>query len=457
MRLFIFLLYFLSIPSLLNSQDNSYRIPIPINWANNFEFIRNDFGKACLFLNQGASYCIMLLDSDYRVLAKFNDRYYTNSPPIYTGSIADEGRFELFFRRVEEDVLLVLSIDTELKTLTRKKDFKITENSGEKIIYTSSYFATNKKAIVSFISNSLVYKNHEIVEKIIYTSSNLSSNKMVTLSFVPNKLIYKEHHTGLKIENKEIQLKEDDKNFIKDAVLTYYKSYSDTLVLLFEMEKVTEKNRWYRLFTIDLKNENYTSVEFGCGQTTRQPYLHARYFRNTVLVENCDKKLMLLNSINGELIKEIYIDNDSIIANENIPIFAYCYARKFDEFTDPVQYKYLEGKEHSLGNPDRRYDFYEDSTGVYLEIECQGLLRDVKVSHIYYYRTHLPFDWEKKEISMRPPAQKLNYDNYIINEIDKQVNSKSKATGYFIGFHDKVMFGYLPKNSKEFIIEKIDF
>jgi len=163
MRFLLFVSCFLSTAFLVNSQDNSYRVPIPVNWANNFEFIRNDFGKACLFLDQGDSYFIMLLDSNYNVLTEFSDRYYTNSPPTYLGCITNENCFELFFRRVEFDVLLVLVIDVKLKSLTRVKDFKITEYPGEKIFYTSSYVASNKKAIVSAISNSLVYKRHEIV------------------------------------------------------------------------------------------------------------------------------------------------------------------------------------------------------------------------------------------------------------------------------------------------------
>jgi hypothetical protein len=456
MRFLLFVSCFLSTAFLVNSQDNSYRVPIPVNWANNFEFIRNDFGKACLFLDQGDSYFIMLLDSNYNVLTEFSDRYYTNSPPTYLGCITNENCFELFFRRVEFDVLLVLVIDVKLKSLTRVKDFKITEYPGEKIFYTSSYVASNKKAIVSAISNSLVYKRHEIVEKIIFTGSNLSSNKMATLSFFQNRLIYKKHKPELITENKEIQLKPDDQNFIKDAALTYYKSHSDTLILLFEMEKVTEKNRRYRLFTIDLENQIYQSIEFGCGQTKKQPFLDARYFRNTVLLENCDKKLMMLDGLNGELIKEISLDYDSLFAKYYRDLFYFCYAQVFNEISDPVQYKYYDGtKMPGFNLKECRFDFFEDTTGLYLEIEWQGLLRSVYVSTIFYSRTYLPFDWEKKEILLKPPSKK--FDDYIIYEIDKQLTAKTKTTGYFAGFGDKIMFGYLPKNSNELIIEAPDF
>jgi hypothetical protein len=56
----------------------------------------NSHKQACLFLDNKDRYDIVLLDSNYNVLAEFSDRFYTSKPPKFIGSLADENIFELF-------------------------------------------------------------------------------------------------------------------------------------------------------------------------------------------------------------------------------------------------------------------------------------------------------------------------------------------------------------------------
>jgi len=211
---------------ILFAQNESYTIPLKTNWASYFEFITNNHDKACLLLKQRDKYSVTLLDSNYRVLAEFQDRFYTASTPTFVGSIVDNNRFELFFKRVEDDVLLVLVIDAENETLTRVKDFKIAELPKEKVIF---------------------------------TGSNYVGDKMTTISITNSTLILKKHLPGLITENISVQLSMKDEEFINEADYTQIKADScyDSLVMVFCKGKNTSKSPQYRLFNIDLKTGQY--------------------------------------------------------------------------------------------------------------------------------------------------------------------------------------------------------
>ncbi len=164
-------------------------------------------------------------------MTEFRDKFYTASTPRFVGSITENNWFELFFKRVEDDVLLVLVIDSESLTLKRIKDFKITELPKEQIIY---------------------------------TGSNIVGNKMITISIANSNLIYKKHLPGLKTEKFYVQLKGNDEEFISDAEYYQFKTDTYSLIIVFKRMKAKYKSPRYRLFNIDFKTGLYNSVDFVC-------------------------------------------------------------------------------------------------------------------------------------------------------------------------------------------------
>lgn len=237
---------------ILIAQVESYSIPLKTNYASGFEFISNGYNKACLFLNQRDKYYIVLLDSNYRILAEFRDKFYTASTPRFVGSIVENNRFELFFRRVEDDVLLVLAIDAENHKLTRIKNFKITELPKERIIY---------------------------------TGSNIVGNKMISISIAKSTFIYKKHLPGLKTEKFYVQLKGNDKEFINDAEYCQFKADLDSLIIVFKRMKVDYKSPQYRLFNIDFKTGLYNSVDFICELEKRRSDYNIHFYKILYLLK----------------------------------------------------------------------------------------------------------------------------------------------------------------------------
>jgi len=219
--------------TILFAQDSIYSIPLKTKWAADFEFITNDQDRACLLLIQNDKYNITLLDSNYKVVTDLNGMFRTATTPRFIGSIVKDKQFECFFRRVEDDVLLVLIVDAENETLTRIKDFKITELRGEKIIY---------------------------------TGSNFTGNKMTTISYTNNSLIFKRHLPGLKTDNTSIDFKKDDIEFIRDSDCSQLEGDADSMIMVFRKMKNYGQSQspHYRLFNIDLRTEQYSSIDFDC-------------------------------------------------------------------------------------------------------------------------------------------------------------------------------------------------
>lgn len=423
MRYIILISFFLIYSSVLLSQVDSIRIELPIKNAQDFEFIHNNHGKACLFLNQGDAYCIMLLDSNYQVLAEFKDKYYTVRTPQYVGSIATENRFELFFKRVEDDELLVLIIDSDLKKLTRIKEFKISDNPNEKIIY---------------------------------SGSTMDGNKMFTISHDQNSIIYKKHLPGLKIENSFIQLAEEDYIIVKNEYCISIKSNADSLILLYKIVHKGEKNPYYKVFNMDFNNGDYNAVDIVCDHKRQQQYLHARLYENTLILGNCGSDFKLFDRLNGNLIKEYSINLDSAVNNEKFNILKYSYTCPFIHYLDTRQYTYLEVENRKgLSNFNYNFDFIEDSSGTYLKMKYSSYYN---YGHCHYsICIYLPFDWEKKTFKSITPIQQPKINDYVVHEIDKRTTLNINLTGYFFGFKDELLFGYLTRKSKEFIIERPDY
>lgn len=405
------------------SQEELQRIQLPIKYAQDFEFIQNDHGKACLFFNRGDAYCIMLLDSNYQVLEKFKDNYYTTQNPRFVGSIATKESFELFFRLVEDDELLVLIIDTEIKKLTRIKEFKISDNSNEKIIF---------------------------------TGSTMDGNKMITIAHDQNRIIYKTHLQGLKLESTFIQLKEVDYIVVKKSPYIQINLDADSLTMLYKIEYKEDKNPYYKVFNFDINNGAYNVVDIVCDHKRHKRYVHARLYENTVVLGNCVSDITLFDKLNGNLIKHISLELDSTIVNDDLSVFEYSYSCPLSMFDKSIYYKHrkFEGK-NGLSGLNFNYDFIEESTGFYLQLE------HIVYSNYGHCRTtsciYLPFNWEKKEFSTITPISQPRINDYIIYELDKRVNLKIDLTGYFTGFNDAFLFGYITKKSKEFVIEKPNF
>lgn len=396
------------------SQEELHRIPLPIKYAQDFEFIQNDHGKACLFLNRGDGYCIVLMDSNYQVLEKFRDSYYTTQDPRFVGSLTSKNGFELFFRRVEDDELLVLIIEIETKKLTRIKEFKISDNSNEKIVF---------------------------------TGSTIGGNKMITIAHDKNSLIYKKHLPGLKMESAFIALKEEDYSVVKKSPYIQIRSDADSLIILYKIEHKEDKNPYYKVFNIDINQGNYNTVDIICDHNRHKRYLHARLHENTVVLGNCVSDITLFDKLNGNLIKHISLELDSTIVNEDLPVFEYSYSCPLSMFDKSMYYKHrkFEGKD-GLSGLNFNYDFIEESTGFYLQLE------HIVYSNYGHCRTtsciYLLFNWEKKDFITTTPHSQPKINDYIVYELDKRVNLKIDLTGYFTGFNDEFLFGYLTKNRK---------
>lgn len=423
MKYIVFTLFFLINFTALFPQENIHRIELPIKYANDFEFIKNGHGKACLFLNRGEAYCIILLDSNFQVLEEFKDKYYTLKTPKFVGSIATGNRFELFFKLVEDDKLLVLILESDIKKLTRVKEFKISDKSKENIIF---------------------------------TGSTLNGNEMITIAHNQSRLIFKKHLPGLETENTFIQMNEEDYSVVKKSSCIAIESNADSLILLYKIEHKEEKNPYYKVFNIDINIGTYKTVDIVCDQNSHQRYLQAKLYKNTVMLGNCGTGLTLLDRLNGHLIKEITFDLDSSIINENLTIFKYSYNCSLNAFNNKEYYKYpsYESK-YGLHYLYQNFDFFEDNTGLYLQ------LKNITYSNYSYCKTstclYLPFDWGNKEFITKLPLSQPRINDYIVYELDKRVNLKIDLTGYFFGFNNELLFGYLTKKSKEFIIEKPNF
>ena len=260
----LFLYFFLLSTHCALSQNEEAKIELPVNWANDFSFISNHSGYACLFLDQKDKYCILLLDSSYREVAEFKDSYYTATTPDFVGSISDATGFELFFKRIEDNVLLVLKIDIKTKKINRIKDFKITGNTSEKILY---------------------------------TGSNLGGNKMLTISYDKSNLIFKKHLFGLKTENTEIPISAEDYKRLKDNGYSYLQAFDDTLIMISRGQTVTDKNPVYTAYYFDLRNITCRKFDFGCGQEKTQPYLYADFLE----IRLCWKTAITSSSFSMEI------------------------------------------------------------------------------------------------------------------------------------------------------------
>lgn len=418
------LLSIIILPLLILSQEDLQKIPLQTNWTGDFIFIHNDNNVGCLFLDQGDKYYILLLDSNYNIIEEFRDKFYTNSTPKFVGSIATENKFELFFRRIELDVLLVLTIDIELKTLTRTKNYKITDHP---------------------------------LERIIYTGSNLAGNKMITISQLKDKIIYKEHLESLNIEKSIIEIRDEDKRFINRGSVIQFNSYSDSLTLLYKIHKFGQNNPRYKIVNIDQKEGTYEAVNIKCDDKHQHKYLWAQIEKHTIFLENCGKELKIFNRSNGDLINEILIDIDSIINNKEIKLFKYSLECKFNELFDPRYYAYLEGKERKIIRDFRpRFELYNDSNNTFLKLTFKGTINH-SLGYYYYIDVYLPFDCENMRIEKYSSVQIPKLNGRIIYLLEKKFNTKAKKPSYFIGYNNKLMFGYLLKKSKEFIIEEVNF
>jgi hypothetical protein len=420
MRFIIFLSCFLSIASELNSQNNTYKIPVSIDWANSFEFINNEAGIGCLLLTQVDDYCIVLVDSNYHELAVFKDKYYTSISPDYVGSIARHEGFEFYFRRAEENNLLILKIDIQSRSLKRVKDFNITETSDEKILY---------------------------------TGSTITGNNLMTLSYNRTDFIYKLHDFGQQIEDFSIPIKEEDRKWLKDGEFIQIQtdSLKGNLTMMFKIHKVTDKNPVFYILHIDPNKKEYHSTVVGCDQKKKYT-TKAVFFEDIVLLMGCNGILMFDNNT-GQFIKELEINFDSVRKNENFPVFAYSYHNPFSEFTDPRRYTYLTQEERSEYSLGELIDFDRDSSSVNLIVYGY---KERYNNYPIVCRTEMTFDWNRKEALYQPTGNQNIFDNSMMRELEVKAKYKTKVSGYFLGFN-KVCLGYLPKNSNEFIIEEVNF
>lgn len=421
MKRIIFIFHILLIHSILVAQNDFKKIELPINYARSFEFINNDDKNACLFFNLRESYCIMLLDSNYRVIAEFKDRFYTSINPKFVGSIANEERFELFFKRVDDDVLLVLIIDIESKKLTRVKDFKICGKSEKKIIY---------------------------------TGSNYSGNRMMTISLDQNGINFKEHLFGLKTQDSHIQLKPVDYNIFKKFENIQLESDGDSLIMLYRIENIKEKHPYYKIYNFDIKSGLYNTFDIVCNQKKKQDGLHCRFHKDIVFLGNCQSDILIYDKLNGDLIKDFNMDCNSIIRDENIKMLRYSYKYDLPREKFGQKYIFLTGEDRiDLPYLNGYYNFIKHDTNTYLKI----FSRFYYGYYGEYYNTliYIPFNWDEKSIIKNLPDFLLPFYDNIIYEIDIRQSEKITLSDHFWGFNNELLFGYMLKKSKEFVIEKV--
>lgn len=408
----------------VNSQDQWHILPLTTKYASDFEFITNSNDKACLYLDQGDTYFIAIIDTNYQVLAEFRDKFYTSSNPRFIGSTAKGDHFELFYRRVEEDILLVLSIDCSEMKISRVKDFKITDQAKEKVIY---------------------------------TGSNSYGSKMITISSTPNELILKKHLPGLVIEKYPIPLRQDDAVFIEKATYRQFRSTQDSLIIIFKKTMKESLGPVYKVFNISLDSGSYNVFDFKCDRNKRHDKFNIYFYDNWLLHENCDDSIRVYDRLSGELIKKFKIDYNRVISNENIPVFKYSFNADFGGTANSGEYAYLKGKKRKFLRYAETYStFYEDSTGFYLKNSISYISNTYSKTWAYV-RFLLPFDKESYELNYDAANISTKPDAYDIHYINRQAQLHPSVSGWVFGFNGDYFYGYLRKKPGAFVIEKVDF
>nr|NQU89409.1 hypothetical protein [Bacteroidota bacterium] len=330
------------------SQSETWNIPLKIKDATDFEFIRDGNGKACLLLDKGIMYYIFLLDSNYRILDEFKGRYFADSKPDFVGSIAEDGHFDLFFKRIETDNLLVLSIDAGSGKLERESSFKITTLPKERLLVTGSYHR---------------------------------GSEMVSISHAPGKLIHKVHLQGLKFKNTEFVLKPEDDTFVSDADFYQLFSNKDSLIISFKQSRGSYTSPVFRILSIDMKSGIYDAVDFSCDERGSKQSFSILFHDEVVLATNCYDNYTLHDRKTGNYLSGLPVPVHSIVLNDSLPLFRYSHI-----INNKAQYKYLLNDERrKIINAEHVVlDFIRNSEDVYLEVEFSIRPQKSTIYKIYY-------------------------------------------------------------------------
>ncbi|MCF8405839.1 MAG: hypothetical protein K9H58_17985 [Bacteroidales bacterium] len=417
----IFIFLSLTIRFLL-AQETSWTYPLKMNFATNFEFIKNENKEALLFIDYRDSYHIFLLDSNYRILKEFRDRFYSSSDPKLVGSISTNDHIELFFRQFKSNVLMVLDLDLKAKTLKIIKDYKITDS---------------------------------FKEEIVYTGSNISGNKMITVSKKERGLVYTDHLGNSEMKKTFIPLKEEDKQFIDNSTWYQFESANDTMSIMYmstwESGLINKFN--YKLFEFDLVNPGYKVTDFEeSKEISFRPF-----FMDSLIIENKSGKTFLLRERhNGKYLGEFMVHVDSIVSNENIQLLKYSFDCNLKTLSQ--RYKFLNGNKRNIIKhyyPDE-ISFVRDSAGLYLELVYKNVKEAFEACE-YKVVCYLHFDWEKKRVMYQGPYKNPDADESVKYHIQKKIDLNLKTSGYVLGFNHEVLLGYLLKKPKTFVLEKADF
>lgn len=426
MRSFIFLSAMLCFIS-VSAQQKTHIIPLSKKWASDFHFINDSNRMACLYLDLNDSYHFVLLDSNYNTLKYLTGRFNSSMKPELLGATAGAGIFDFYFKKVEDDQLLVLSVDTVNMRVKRTNSFQITQNRNEKILI---------------------------------SGWNKYVNTMMTIAKSGNSIIFKDHLPEMKLRETTFKLTGDDIGFLNDASCVESMALNDSLWLLMRKTHLDWKSPKYRLFFVDLKSGNYKTVDFNCEPDKRREYYYVRFYDDIVIARECSYYDRIYKKSTGEFLTEVQIDEQMIRLDEDIPVLKYNYKHDFtasfgDDLPGGGKYLYLTGDaKKEIKNLEARWSIIEVDSVKYYRVVFR---RNHSYPHETTYRAILAINPEdySPDFDREVPCEKINKSITHYIDRDKEVHFKTGA--WFWGFDDKICLGYIPKGKKEFRIEEVDF
>jgi hypothetical protein len=426
-RFFLFLILIFPIP-VLHAQSQVYSIPLKKKWATDFHFVSDSNKTGCLYLDLNDAYQFILIDSNYKTIDAFTGRFNSSIKQELVGVTAGDGVFDFFFRKVDNDVFTIISVNAHKLKLDRINSFEIAENKKEKVL----------------ISGWMGWEN-----------------SMMSIAKTGDRILLNVFLPGLEIKERSFLVKGSDIDFLEHADCVQAEVLEDSLWLMLKRDHVKYKSPKHRLFLVDLKSGNYRTVDFNCDLNKNREYYAARVRYDVVVTRGCTEYLRIYDKFTGAFLTEVQIDGMMITSNKNIPILKYNYDHVFDTIFGAGlgrggQYLYL---------PDVRRDN--------LHPNAKPVISIIEVDSVKYYRaTFRPYRNDPFEptyrafVAINPddyspdfekevPAEKLNQQ--LTYYIDRDREIRFKKAGYFFGFDDKKCLGYIPKGKKEFRIEILDF
>lgn len=295
-RLFLIITLLFSLFN-LNAQQDVLSIPIKTKWAADFHFANDSNKMSCLYLDLKDVYQFVVIDSNYNAIKHLSGRFNSSIKPKLAGVTAANGVFDFYFKKVEDDVLILLSVDANKGKIYRNNKFEISTNKTEKVL----------------ISGWMGWEN-----------------SMMSVSKSGNRILFKNFLPGKEIKERFFEAVGSDTEFLENAECVQAIAEKDSLWLMFKKNSVKYKSPKHRLFLVDLISGNYRTVDFNCELDKSREYYSVRVRDDIVISRECTEFSRIYKKSTGEFLTEIQLNGMMIRDNENIPILKYNYTHPYD-------------------------------------------------------------------------------------------------------------------------------